>query len=228
MGCRSQVRPNHIWLPGLGWQEIDRRLRQTLERAFSIPMIFFALMVLPLLAVEYYEADRIRAEPLLALWLDIGSSAIWLAFAIELIIMVAVAERPWHYCFYHWIDVAIVLLPVIEMLPLLRLVRLGRLLRLEQLLRWGQLHRLQALVMRGWRALLLLQLVQRLMGRSLERQLEQLQQLLQAKQEEEAELRREILELEERIAQRARKRNTATLAGALSIQTDSQIHEKNG
>jgi len=82
--------------------------------------------------------------------------------------------------------------------------------------------------MRGWRALLLLQLVQRLMGRSLERQLEQLQQLLQAKQEEEAELRREILELEERIAQRARKRNTSPLAGALSIQTDSQIHEKIG
>src|SRR5262249_49644284 len=133
--------------------------------------------------------------------------------------------RPWHYCFYHWIDVAIVLLPVVEMLPLLRLVRLGRLLRLEQLLRWGQLHRLQALVMRGWRALLLLQIVQRLMGRSLERQLVQLQQVLQAKQEEEAELRQEIRELEECIAQR--DGNTAILPAALSIEGDSQIHEKN-
>ena len=50
MGFGSQVRAHHIWLPGPGWQEINNRLRNTLERVFSIPMIFFALMVLPLLA----------------------------------------------------------------------------------------------------------------------------------------------------------------------------------
>ena len=61
MGCRSQVRPNHIWLPGLGWQPIDSRLRGTLERVFSVPMIFFALMVLPLFVLEYYWTEQIRA-----------------------------------------------------------------------------------------------------------------------------------------------------------------------
>jgi len=210
MGCRSQVRPNHIWLPGLGWQEINSRLRRTLERIFSVPMIFFALMVLPLLAVEYYEAEKIRAEPVLALWLDIGTSVIWLAFAVELILMVAVSDRPWRYCFLHWIDVAIVLLPAVEMLPLFRLLRLGRVLRLEHLLRWGRLVRLQALVSHGWRAFLVLQIVHRLTGRSLERQFKQLQGLLQAKEEEVADLRREIKELEERIVQRAMSRKTAS------------------
>src|SRR5262249_3808177 len=156
-------------------------LRRTLERVFSVPMIFFALMVLPLLALEYFEAEKIRAEPVLALWLDVGTSVIWLAFAIELILMLAVSERPWRYGFLHWIDVAIVLLPAVELLPLFRLLRLGRILRLEQLLRWGRLHRLQALVARGWRAVLLLQVVQRLTGRSLDRQLKRLHDLLQAK-----------------------------------------------
>jgi hypothetical protein len=214
LGCRSQVRPNHIWLPGLGWQEINSRLRRTLERVFSVPMIFFALLVLPLLALEYYEAEKIRAEPVLALWLDIGTSVIWLAFAIELILMVAVSDRPWRYCFLHWIDVAIVLLPAVEMMPLFRLLRLGRVLRLEQLLRWGRLHRLQALVARGWRAFLLLQIVQRLTGRSLERQLKQLQELLQAKEEEVADLRRDIQELEKRIAQKAGSRPTSLPSAA--------------
>jgi hypothetical protein len=212
MGCQSQTRPNHIWLPVLGWRETDGRLRHTLERAFSVPMILFALMVVPLLALEYFEAEKIRAEPVLALWLDIGTGVIWLAFTVELIVMVAVSDRPVRYCFLHWIDVAIVLLPVVEMLPLFRLLRLGRVLRLEQLLRWARLHRLQALVARGWRALLLLQLAQRLLGRSLEGRLKQLQELRQAKEEELADLRREIAELEERIAQRAMSRQTAAPA----------------
>jgi hypothetical protein len=200
MGCRSQTRPNHIWLPGLGWHEINNRLRRTLERAFSVPMIFFALLVLPLLAVEYLEAERIRAEPVLALWLDVGTGVIWLAFAVELILMVAVSERKCRYCLLHWIDVVIVLMPAIELLPLMRLLRLGRILRLEQLLRWGQLARLQALLSHGWRAFLLLQIVQRLAGRSPERQLKRLRELLQAKEEEVADLRQEIKEFEARLA----------------------------
>jgi voltage-gated potassium channel len=203
MTCRSQFRPNHVWLPGLSWHEVDNRLRRTLERFFSIPMICFALLVLPLMAFEYFEADRIRTEPMLALWLDIGTSIIWLAFAVELILMARTAERPWRYCLDHWIDVAIVLLPAVEMLPLFRLLRLGRILRLENVLRWGRLHRLQTLVTRAWRAFLLLQIVQRLFGRSLQRQLKEYRLLLQAKQQEMADIRREIEELEKRI------RNTA-------------------
>jgi hypothetical protein len=213
MGCRSRSRPNHLWLPGLGWREINSRLRRTLERAFSVPMIFFALLVLPLLALEYYEADRIRAEPTLALWFAVGTSVIWLAFAVELVLMVAVSDRPWRYCFLHWIDVAIVLLPAVEMLPLFRLLRLGRVLRLEPLLRWGRLARLQALGSHGWRAFLLLQVVQRLTGRSLEGRRKQLQELLQAKEEEVADLRREIKELDERIVRRAVSRKSASPLG---------------
>jgi hypothetical protein len=219
LGCRSRVRPSSIWLPGAGWQEINPRLRRNLERLFSIPMIFFALMVLPLLALEYWEADQIRAEPILALWLDIGTSVIWLAFAFELILMAAVSDRPVRYCFLHWLDVTIVLLPTVELMPLFRLLRLGRLLRLEQVLRWGRLARLQALVGHGWRAFLMLQIVQRLTRRPLERQLRQLQELLQAKEEEVADLRLEIRELEGRIAQKVRNQapvQATAAAGGLS------------
>jgi hypothetical protein len=212
MGCRNQARPDHIWLPGLGWQKIDAHLRGTLERFFSVPMIFFALMVLPLFVLEYYWADTVHAEPALALGLDIGTSVIWLAFAIELILMVAVADRPVRYCVVHWIDVAIVVLPAVEVMPLFRLLRLGRVLRLEQLLRWGRLQRLQALAARAWRAVLLLEIVQWLTGRTPEQQLKQLQELLQAKEEEVADLRREIQELAERIARKALSRKTAELS----------------
>src|SRR5438309_2265361 len=97
-------------------------------------------LALPLLALEYYWAEKLRAEPALALAFDIGAALVWLAFSIELIIMAAVSERPVRYCFLHWIDLAIVLLPAVEVLPLFRLLRLGRVLRLDPLLRWGRLH----------------------------------------------------------------------------------------
>jgi hypothetical protein len=209
LGCRSQERSNHLWLPLVGWQEVDARLANNLERFFSVPMICFALLVLPLLAFECYWGDEIRTEPLLALGFDIGTAVIWLAFTIELILMVAVADRPVRYCFRHWIDVAIVLLPAVELLPLFRLVRLGRVLRLEQLLRWGRLHRLKAVVLRAWRALLVLQIVARLTGRSPEQRRKQLVELLLAKEEEVAALRQEIAEVEGRIARRAGSRTAA-------------------
>jgi voltage-gated potassium channel len=209
MGCRGLSRPDHIWLPVLGWQKVDDHLSKTLERFFSVPMLCFAFMVLPLFVLEYYWAEQVRSEPTLSLSLDIGTAVIWLAFAVELILMVAVAARPVRYCLSHWIDVAVVLLPAIEVMPLFRLLRLGRVLRLEQLLRWGRLQRLQAVAMRGWRAMLLLQLVSRLTGRSLERQLQQLQELRQAREEELAGLVEEIKQLEEKIAQKATSRAAA-------------------
>jgi hypothetical protein len=208
LGCHSQVRPDHVWLPALGWRP-TASLRGTLERFFSVPMIGFALMVLPLFALEYGWAEEVRARPLLALWLDIGTGVVWLAFTVELILMVAVADRPVRYCVVHWIDVTIVLLPVFEMLPLFRLLRLGRVMRLEELLRWGRLHRVQNLVMRGWRALLLLQIVQRLRGRSPQYQLRQLRELLLAREEEVADIRREITALEGRLSQVAATAVTA-------------------
>jgi hypothetical protein len=209
VGCRHPVHPDHVWLPVLGWRKADAHLRATLERFFSVPMVLFALLVLPLFVLEYYWAEQVRAEPALALALDIGTAVIWLAFAVELTVMLAVADRPLRYCAQHWVDVAVVLLPAVEVLPLFRLLRLGGVLRLEELLRWGRLRRLQALALRGWRALLLLQVVQRLTGRSLEHRLKQLRELLQAKEEEVADLRREINELEERIARKALGRKAA-------------------
>jgi voltage-gated potassium channel len=171
-------------------------------------MILFALMVLPLFFLEFFWAADVHARPALALALDIGTSVIWLAFAIELVVMMSVADHPLRYCCRHWIDLAIVLLPLVEILPLFRLLRLGRVLRLEQLLRWGRLQRLQAVAMRGWRAILLLQIVQRLSGRSLEHRLNKLLELLQAKEDEVEELRRDIRALRERIARKAEKRKT--------------------
>jgi len=201
MGVPSQTCADRLWLPYLGWREIDASLRKALERFFSVPMIVIAFMILPLLLIDYKWREVIVESAALSLVFDVGVSVIWLAFAIEFIVMVSAADSAWRYCLLHWIDLAIVILPVVEALPLAGLLQKLNLLRLEQISRMGRVYRLQALAMKAWRSFLVLDIIQRLIGQKLEKRLERLQELLIVKEEEVAQLRKELSELQERLAQ---------------------------
>lgn len=199
IGIRDPDR--RIWLPRLGWRKVDRELNRTVERFFSVPMVVIALMVLPFLAIEYGWRKQVQENAYLAFVVEFGNSVIWLAFAVEFFVMIALADKKLRYCARHWIDVAIITLPVIHFLPVLRVLRVGRVLRLSQLARMGRMYRMQSLVIKAWRALLVLKVVQRVTGRSLGKQLLALEELLVAREEEIAELRQEIADLKKRIAQ---------------------------
>lgn len=200
LGGRAYADANEIWLPGLGWARVDHRLRSRLERFFSLPMVVVALLVLPFLAIEYFWLEDVRAGFFLSLVLDVGTSVIWLAFALELIVMASVAESSLDYCLRHWIDVAVVLFSLVDFLPILRLLRLTSLLELQQVSRLSRLYRLRGLLSRVWRAILLLEIIQRLFSHYRENRLLRLKRLLATRQEEVAHLGNEIAELENLLA----------------------------
>ncbi len=202
MAQRSQGPGRQLWLPGFGWRTVEHDLRRDLERAFGWPMIFIALLVLPLLVAEFFFHKQMHQHFWLEFLVEAGNALVWFAFTLEFIIMLAVAKHRFRYALANWITLAIILLPFLHFLPLFRVLRLSRVLRLEQLARLGRLYRMQGLALRGWRAFLLLQLIQRLIGTSPERQLEQLRDLEQAKLEELDDLRQEIAQLEEAVARR--------------------------
>ena len=158
-------------------------------------------MVLPFLAMEYFWLPQVRANFFLSLVLDIGTSVIWLAFALEFIVMVSVADDKTRYCLHNFMNLAVVFLPLVDFLPLLRLARLARVLEAQQLGKLGRLYRLRGLIARLWRAVLLLEMIQRLFGRYRERRLKRLKQLLVTREDELADLREEIAELEAKLAQ---------------------------
>jgi voltage-gated potassium channel len=201
LGSRGYARTHELWLPFLGWRAVDRHLRRKLEQIFGIPMIVLALLTLPLLAMELYWRDPIAESPGLSLFIDLSTSFIWLAFAVEFILMVSVAERKAQYMARHWVDVLIVLLPVIDVLPALRSVRAFQALRMQQLTRLGRAYRLRALAMKLWRAMLLLEVIQRLTGWTPEKRLRRLEELLRAKEEELTDLREEIAKLQKLVAE---------------------------
>jgi hypothetical protein len=189
-----------LWLPGLGWQVVDKALVRRLDRGFGVPMIFFAFLILPLLVLEYAWADRVRTSPGLALFLHAGIAVVWVAFSLELILKVSVAPRVPSYLKERWLDVAIVAFPLLEFAlshlvdaaPLARLLRLSRALQPEQIARMNQLYRLRGLLMKGWHAMLLLEVIARLTGHTLEKRLKHLEADLAVKEQELADLREEI------------------------------------
>ena len=173
----------HLWLPRWGWCERGKLLEDRLERAFHKPMLVFAVLILPVLALEFLRAEDVRSSPALALILQASVALIWVAFATEFSIKVSASRKPFVYSKERWLDLAIVLLPLLEFAlstladaaPVARLLRLTRAAAPEQLARMGQMYRLRGLLMKAWRAVLVLRLVAKLTGNTPEKQLRKLE-----------------------------------------------------
>jgi voltage-gated potassium channel len=202
--------PNHalahqIWLPWLGWSRVNDSLRERLERAFGWPMILIALMILPILLVEYCLQDHIAEHRWLRILLHVSTGTIWFAFSLEFILMWSVAERKLQYCREHWLDIVIILLPLISFLRSLRLVRatrLARLAKVQHLTKISRVYHLRGLTIKGLRAALLFDVLNRLVGTSPEKQLHALQYQLRHRKREVESLQRRIAELEHIVAER--------------------------
>ncbi len=199
---RAYLNPQMLWLPVLGWQIVDRPLRKKLHEYFGVPMIVVALMVLPAVGFEYYYAEKAKTHFGLGLVLSIANSIIWGVFAFEFIVMISAADKKMPYIMKHWMDLAIVILPLVDFLPILRVLRLTKVLQLQQLTKMGRLYRMRGLLMKLWRAILVLGMLQKLLARPTEKRLANLREQLEIKEEEIATLRKEIEDLEKIIAER--------------------------
>ncbi|MCS6866431.1 MAG: hypothetical protein RMJ56_04960 [Gemmataceae bacterium] len=204
-----------VWIPGLGWQEPGRELFKQLEKAFSVPMLLFAALILPILLIEYLASERLKELPALVLALDVGIAVIWVAFATEFVLKASIHPKPFSFVKERWLDVAIVVIPLLEFLlthwadaaPLARLLRLSRAISPEQLARMQRLYRLQGLATKAWHALLLIEGVSRLLGFTPEKRLAQLEARIADLEEQLQQARREAEEMRAKIA--ARQANKA-------------------
>jgi len=196
-----------LWLPGWGWCERGRVLEDRLDRVFHKPMLVFAILILPVLALEFVRADDVRSSPSLGLAVHLGVAVIWVAFATEFVIKVSAVRRPFVYSKTRWVDLAIVILPLLEFAlsslaeaaPLARLLRLTRAAAPEQIARMGQIYRLRGVVVKGWRAILVLRLVSKITGNSPEKQLLRLEGQIADAEAALAEMRAQADELRQQV-----------------------------
>jgi voltage-gated potassium channel len=200
MGMRDHVDARSIWLPRIGWSPVDFELQSRIERAFSGPMIMMALAVLPLLGLEYYPR-RVFGEPTwhIVVTVVVGETIIWIAFALELIIMLSIVPKKFRYCREHWVDIAIVCLPLIGFL---RILRFGRMLRLHHVTKVGRVYRLRGVGLRMFRGILVLDVIRKIIEGDPERRLGRLREQLVERELEVRQLQEEIRLLEEKVKQR--------------------------
>jgi hypothetical protein len=196
-----------LWLPRWGWCERGKPLEDRLDRVFHKPMLVFAILILPVLALELTRVEEVRTSRSLALVLHVSVAVIWVAFAVELAVKVSAARRPFRYCKERWLDLAIVLLPMLEFIltalataaPVARLLRLARAASPEYLARMGQIYRVRGLLMKGWRAVLVLRLIAKLTGNTPEKQLRKLEEQIADAEVALAELKAQADELRRQV-----------------------------
>ncbi|MDM4014437.1 prefoldin domain-containing protein [Roseiconus lacunae] len=198
MGARSPEMHGRIWLPGLGWRQGGRRLQRQLERQFSVPMMIVALLIMPILVIEFFLKDQVAAYGWLRLVLHFGTGVIWFAFAAEFILMVSIAEKKIQYCKDHWIDLAIILIPLISFLrslSLARTIRLTEVVRFQQLSNALRAYRLRGTAIKAFRVLVLFDIFDRILRPSCERRIEKMELELQELEKQSRLLRQRIAKL---------------------------------
>ena len=209
MCSRSPEMRDRIWLPLIGWRRSNKRLRRRLERTFSFPMIVIAMMILPILVVEFFLKDQVAQYGWLRFALHVGTGVIWFAFAAEFIVMVSIADKKLAYCKKHWIDLAIILLPLFSFLRSLRAMRATRLaniMRVPQITKMARVYRLRGTAVKAVRGLILLDVLhrwkvfKRWSGRNSEKRINRLRRRLAEVEDEAKAIRRKITQLEKASA----------------------------
>ncbi len=203
MCARCPELGERIWLPTLGWRRANKHLRARLEKYFSLPMIMIALLIMPVLIIEFFMKNQVAQYAWLRWGVHIGTGVIWFAFAAEFILMLSVAEKKIDYCKKHWIDLAIILLPFISFLRSLRILRASRaakLVRVSQISKFARVYGLRGTAVKALRALILLELFQRLAGGP-EASIRRLQKRLDEIEDEAKELRYKIARMRRELPQ---------------------------
>jgi voltage-gated potassium channel len=181
-------------------------------------MIAIALLVVPVIVFELFFEGLLQRRPGLKLAVDAASALIWACFVAEFVLVVAVVERPLRYCRQNWINLAVIVLPVIAFL---RLLQLGRLLMLQQLVKTSRVFRLRGLLFRAWRAIVTLDVIDKILRRDPLVRLVRTKGLLDEKLEEIEVLRQEVAHLEKLVAEKARLREGDDDTSGADVATES-------
>ncbi|UCD76856.1 MAG: ion transporter [Phycisphaerales bacterium] len=118
----------HVRLPLAGIVIADDELRDRMERRFHWPMIILALLVLPLIGMEFFLLPKLPAaqKDLAQTFIVITEITISFAFLIEFVVKITVAESRLEYIRRNWLDIVVICLPLLRALRVLRVARVAQ------------------------------------------------------------------------------------------------------
>jgi hypothetical protein len=202
IGQRHSVLPDYLWLPFIGWCKANETLFDTLKRKFSTPMIAIALFIVPILMIEMKFEEQARAAiPNIDFYIFLVQAFIWIAFTFEFILMFSITNEKADYCKRNWMDLVIILLPLISFF---RTFRMLRILKLQQL---SKAYRVKGVFLKVRNAILLADAIQRILYPNPSTHLLALQKKLINNSRQRKELERQVLVAVERYRKQKEKAN---------------------
>ncbi|MGB3588348.1 MAG: hypothetical protein WBA23_17495 [Tunicatimonas sp.] len=206
IGSRNIRGGEYCWIPGWQWCKVNEGLFAELKRRFVLPMIGIAVLIIPVLVIEWKFLDEVRANfPQLKinLILEAIQTFIWCAFTFEFLLMISISRRKLNYVKENWIDLLIILLPFVSFL---RTLRISQIARLKYATRS---FKLRGVITKARQGLIFVDFVQRIFRLSPENEVKRLFRLLQENQRDREELQQKLKEVTELIE---RKKRTSELA----------------
>ena len=196
IGARDITRGTYVWIPIWHWCKVNEGLFLELKRRFVLPMIGIALLIVPVLVIEWKLMDYVKDEwPDLHINLILESvqTFIWCAFTFEFLLMISISDRKLHYVKKNWIDLLIILLPFVSFL---RTLRISQIARLKYATRS---FKLRGVITKARQGLIFVDFLQRIFRLRPESEVKRLYRLLRENQRDRAELEKKLRQVAELI-----------------------------
>lgn len=196
IGSRNITNAQYIWVPFWHWCKVNDGLFRELKRRFVLPMIGIALLIVPVLLIEWKLMDYVKEEwPDLRIDLILESvqTFIWCAFTFEFLLMISISDRKFQYVKKNWIDLLIILLPFVSFL---RTLRISQIARLKYATRS---FKLRGVITKARQGLIFVDFLQRIFRLRPESEVRRLYRLLRENQRDREELEKKLRQVAELI-----------------------------
>lgn len=137
-----------LYIPTYGYIDAGDEERVRVDDLFNVPMIVLALLTLPLLAAEHFLGPDSLDKPVLQFVMQAALGFIWLAFLVEFVVKISIAPSRVKYATQNWVDIVIILLPMLRVFRAARIIRAGRAVKVA---RAARLYRLRGLGLKLFR-----------------------------------------------------------------------------
>lgn len=211
-GARDHEAAEYVWLPLSGWKKVEPELEKYLAVFFRWPMVVIAVLVVPIVGVELLAGELLEENLPARRGLEVLTAIIWVAFTLEFILMISVTPKKLKYVLRHWLEILVIALP---MLAFLRTARLGRLARLKDLSKTVRAYRTRGLYARWWRAIVALELLDRVQKLDLDSYLSNLEDQFEEKKEELVRIEQKLEQTRKELA--AKQSATSPMSGAAQV-----------
>ncbi|MCV6638995.1 hypothetical protein [Candidatus Albibeggiatoa sp. nov. NOAA] len=210
LAARRCHKKQYIWYFS-HWELVREELFDKIERQFLFWIMLVLVIMTPIWLAELFFAHYLKDYILFHHAMNIGNAVVWAVFVAEFVIEISLTKKWQKYIIQHWVELLIILLPMLAFARFLRLTQFGFLAKygfiqkmvVNYSVKWQKLlnvYRARSTMNRLIRIFILIDVIKRWQqSRNPKKYLQKLHEQLEEKQQELDEIKKKIAETEKLI-----------------------------